>query len=165
MKLFLLVLLFPLASSALSLENTFGGLTYHLWNGDGVAEKYSNKLNSEGTLIFTGLIGIGLSEDHETYRIFMGQNSIADIIYGATYSYTWKIGPVKAGPILGAYVQNDNNFRAKGITPFSLGWGIVPIIGIEASIKVLTFGDNYIRLNTIITPVLVNETLSLGVDL
>lgn len=145
------------------IESTLGGLTYHLTNSD-VGKKYSNKISSNGQLIYTGLLGIGLVNDHSTYNVFIGQNSIAENIYGITYSYTWNLGILNYGPIVGFYQQNDDKFDDRGIKPFSIGYGIVPIIGGYVGLKLLTLEDKYIKLNTVITPVLINETISLGIE-
>lgn len=162
----LLTLLFQQMAKADSIETVFGGLTYHLMNPDGVADGYANKISSDGTLIYTGLIGIGLSKNNWNARIFIGQNSIGDQIFGSMVSYTWKYKILELGPVVGFYQQDDSKFLAKGIMPFSIGFGIVPIVGGELSAKILTFDDDkYIKLTTIITPVIINQTISLGMEL
>lgn len=161
---YLFLLLFSITCNADSFENTFGGLTYHLDNSDGVASKFSNKIG-DGQLIYTGLIGLGYVHNRNNYRVFVGQNSIGEFIYGGTYSYLVDFYFIDAGPIFGFYQQNDDKFYDKGIKPFSIGYGIVPIIGMEFSFKLLTFSNKYIKLNTVMTPALINETLSLGVEL
>lgn len=153
-------------AKAASIETTMGGLTYHLWNPQGINSEFSNKISGDGSLIFTGLLGIGVVDEHYTYRVFIGQNSIGEQMFGSMVSYTWEMGRFRAGPVFGFYDQDDGKFLKKGIQPFSLGFGIVPIIGAEVSAKVYEFDDNkYIKLNTIVTPVILNETISFGADL
>jgi len=160
------ILLFSLQAKAESIEATFGGLTYHLINHDEVSELFANKIGDSGKLIYTGLLGFGLSSDHYTYRMFVGENSIGEFMFGSTVSYTWKLSVFRLGPIVGFYNQDDSKFIAKGIKPFSFGFGIVPIIGADLSMKLLTFDENkYVKLNTIITPVVINQTISLGMEL
>jgi len=163
----LMLLFLALTLKAASLETTFGGLTYHTMNPDGVANGYANKISSDGTLIYTGLLGVGLVNGNWTGRVFIGQNSIGDQIFGSTISYTWELNSrLRLGPVIGYYQQDDSKYILKGIKPFSLGFGLVPIVGAEFTAKILTFDDNkYIKLNTILTPVLLNETISFGVDL
>lgn len=160
-----LAAVFSSKSHAASIENSFGGLTYHVFDIGGVSQRFANKISSDGRLIYTGLIGFGFTDNHDNYRLFMGQNSVGEFMYGATYSYTWEYGILKYGPIIGFYQQNDEKFLERGIKPFSLGYGIVPVVGGEFSIKILTFGDKYIRLNTVVTPAIINETIMLGSDL
>ena len=158
------LLLFVAKCDADSFENTFGGLTFHLDNSNGVGNKYSNKIG-DGQLIYTGLLGLGYIHGHNNYQGFIGQNSIGEFIYGGTYSYLIDFSVIDAGPIVGFYQQNDDKFYEKDITPFSLGYGVVPIVGIELTAKVIKFRDKYIKLNTVITPILINETIGLGVEL
>lgn len=160
-----LLFVFSCEVKAMTFENTFGGLTYHIMNPDNVGQLYSNKISSDGRLIFTGLVGLTFSENNDNFNMFLGQNSIGDLIAGWTYAYMWEWKAVKYGPTLGLYLQNDENFIKKGIRPFSFGCGLVLILGAEISIKVLTIDKKFVRLNTVITPVLVNETISLGVEL
>lgn len=160
-----LIFLFSVQAQATAIENTFGGLTYHVFDPDGISNRFANHVSSDGRLIFTGLVGFGLVDGRDNYRLFMGQNSVGDFIYGATYSYNWEWSIIKYGPIIGFYQQNDEKYLARGIQPFSLGYGIVPVIGGEISIKLLTFDDKYIKLNTVITPVIINQTIILGVEL
>lgn len=162
---FLLMLLFTVNSQAAEVETTFGGLSYHLFNPDNVSERFSNKISNNGQLIYTGLMGVGYHNDHTTLRVFIGQNSIADTIYGATYSYNWDWGILRYGPIVGFYQQNDERFADRGIKPYSIGYGIVPIVGGEFSIRLLTIENQYVRLNTIVTPVMINETIGWGIEL
>lgn len=160
------LLILTLNAEGASIENTIGSLTYHTSNIGNVSERFSNKINSDGRLIYTGLLGLAYIEDESKYQVFVGQNSIADIIYGVSYTYNvFKSDIIEAGPIVGFYQQNDDKFIEKGIQPYSLGHGIVPILGGELSIKVLTFDEKYIKLNTVVTPVIINETLSFGVEL
>jgi len=156
---------FSCEADAWTIENTFGGLTYHIWNQDNIAERYSNKISSNGQLIYTGLIGIGSSDGRDNFNMFVGQNSIGDLMFGGTYAYLFESGIIKYGPIAGFYLQNDDNFLKKGIAPYSIGYGIVPIVGMEVSIKILTFDNRFVRLNTVISPVIINETISLGMEL
>ncbi len=152
-------------ADAWTIENTFGGLTYHIWNQDNIAERYSNKISDNGQLIFTGLIGIGSSDGRDNFNMFVGQNSVGDIMFGGTYAYLFETGILKYGPIAGFYLQNDDNFLKRGIVPYSIGYGIVPIIGMEVSVKILTFDHRFVRLNTLISPAIINETISLGMEL
>jgi len=165
--LFGIFCIFGISASATSIETTFGGLTYHTMNPDNVANGYANKISNDGRLIYTGLLGVGLLEGNWAERFFIGQNSIGDQMFGSTLSYTWEIDRIfRIGPVVGFYQQDDSKFYAKGIIPFSLGFGIVPIVGFDFSAKILTFDENkYIKLNTIITPVIINETISFGLDL
>lgn len=164
--LFVTLCICSFMAKADSIETVFGGLTYHLQNTDGVDSLLSNKISNDGRLIYTGLLGIGLSSNNWNARIFVGENSIAEPIFGSTLSYTWKFGPFGLGPAIGFYQQDDSKFLAKGISPFSVGFGIVPIVGAEFSAKLLTFDNNkFIKSNTLITPVIINQTISIGLEL
>lgn len=168
--LILLLFLFGLYSmkskADSSIETVFGGLTYHLQDENNVNSLYSNQISNNGSLIYTGLLGIGLSQNNWNGKVFIGENSIAQPIFGAMLSYTWKFGIFRLGPLIGYYQQDDNAYYAKGISPFSVGFGIVPLLGAEFSAKILTFDDDkYVKLNTVITPVIINETVSIGMEL
>lgn len=165
-SLCILAAVFSSKSHAASVEMTFGGLTYHTIIFDDVSQSFNNKISSDGRLIYTGLLGVGLVNDHLTARVFIGQNSIGDEMFGSTLAYSWDLSRrIRLGPVLGFYQQDDMKYILKGIKPFSLGFGIVPIVGAELNIRVYQFENNYISLNTVITPVIINETISLGIEL
>lgn len=167
----LVILLASLSRADSSLELIGGSITYHIID-DGVSAKYVTKLNSDGRLIFNLLLGAKyLNEEDYTYwslATFTGNNSIGSYMNGATASYGLFIKNLSAGLVLGAYVQDDNAFRNDGIDPYRLfeinNTGVVPIAGIEVNYKFPLSNSTYLRLNNILSPVITNTSLSLGLS-
>jgi len=170
---FLLITFVYKTVRANSFETIGGGVTYHLI-ADGASSQYQTKWSQDGKLIFNPLFGIQYnfdeSEVYQTVRLFEGSNSIGKQIYGGTYSVGLRTNQLYLGFLLGTYFQDDNEFTKLGIEPYSVhnehGWSAVPLMGLEANIFLVHFdGNKYLKLNNIITPVLTNHTLSLGIDL
>lgn len=176
MKKFLLSLLFllPLTAQASdkSLELVLGGVTFHVMGDDDVSSLYSNKLSNNGRLIATPTLGVRYTRSpdvtYESAAIFIGTNSVGERIYGATASYGLKLENLELGLIGGGYIQNNNDFYAKGIIPYSLTDGtnaLVPIFGIELNYRIRLGESTFLGINNILSPVITNHNLSLGFDL
>lgn len=167
----LLVLVFStIACASDTIELVGPGLTMHVIDG-GVSDKYVNKISSNGRLILTPQIGIRKTNvdkwgTYNSLALFAARNSIGSPIYGgfgATGAEFFKF--FDAGLVYGFYIQNDEDFRARGIEPFSM-WGntnaAVPLFGIELNVKIRIEDNVFIGFNNIITPILTNTSLSLG---
>lgn len=163
---FLIILTGLTAKADLNFEMIGGGLTNHLWNDGETSRLMSNKLFNDGRWVYTPLFGLGLElvkdETFTSIKSFEGLNSVGSQIWGLTVSRGHQFKYVELGGILGAYVQNDNDFYNRGLVPFSIGNGLVPIVGAEINFKVDLNKDYYIKLNNVITPVITNHTLTLG---
>ncbi len=176
-KLFILFSLFLISfahaedgRSVLSFELIGGGLTYHM-AGD-ASPYYTDKVSSDGRLIDNFIYGAGVNYIDSTglyisIRYFKGNNSVHLPINGGTFSAGAAYKYLDVGWIIGGYVQNEYDFIATGIIPFSLNHGsnsVVPIIGVEISPKLPLGNSFYLKLNNILTPLLTNHTISLGLN-
>ncbi len=152
-----------------SVEILGGGLTYHFVANS--PSRFSNKISSDGRLISNLTYGLGVAYTdfvnsfYIAVHLFQGNNSVNQPINGGTLSIDAITKYCDVGFVVGAYVQNDYDFISAGIAPFSITSGanaIVPIIGLEINPK-FAFGDRYyVKLNNIITPIITNHSLSLG---
>ncbi len=147
-----------------------GGLTWHT-SGIG-AEKYSNQLSPDGRLIYTQLQGLRyVSEAKDGYyfaaEAFIGQNSIASPMEGTAASYGLYGKYWAAGVLVGAYVENKDDYSTRTLGAFcatTVGSSCyVPLLGPELSLK-QPLGRVYLKENLILTPVIFNANISLGVQ-
>lgn len=159
-------------AKASTLEVIEGGVTYHVVNNQEVSQKFSRPLSSDGRLIATPLFGMRYTFDedigYQAVSGFVGSNSINSPITGITYSVGIGFEYLNLGLINGFYMQNDHDFEAKGIQPYSLNGGsnaIVPIIGLECNFKIPLKKDLFFGFNNILTPVITTHNISLGFKL
>lgn len=171
--LFILLLLFSAVSGADTLEIIGGGLTYHVLDG-GASPLYSNKVTDDGRLIVTPTIGARFVHNldiwwYDSAALFYSTNSIGRPVQGAMVSAGMHQEYFNIGLALGGYLQNNEEFRAKGIQPFSLDSddeiSIVPLLGIEVNFILPLTNRVFLGINNLLTPILTNHTLSLGVNL
>lgn len=156
-----------------SLELIGGGLTYHLIDNGG-SVKNVNKLSGDGRLIDNPLLGVGIEIEvyhflYQTFIGFSGANSVGKPIGGGLYEIGLVLNSFQIGLTAGAYVQNDVAFRDSGEEPFRLfeigQYGLVPIVGLNVNYKLKLSNSVYLKLNNIITPILTNTTVSVGLKL
>ena len=173
MKLLLILLLLsPLAQAKESVELIGPGITWHVID-NGAAPYFSNKLSNDGRLIYTPQIGLRkIHTDREfvynSCAVFMGSNSIGSPIYGFVGSTGVELLRIlHVGIAIGTYIQNNNDFNAKGIEPFSMTGGtnaLVPILGFEINTQIPVTDKLFIGFNNLITPVITNHNLSFGLE-
>lgn len=146
-----------------------GSLTYHLYNPGDIADRFNYKVNSDGTLISNPLVSFrqvtveGL--EYQTWGVFTGANSVAEPIAGALWSAGLTQGPFRLGVVAGAYAQDAQPFYNRNIVPFMVpeyGWGVVPLVGFEATQTFPIFHNKYFIFNELFTPVLFNATVGFG---
>lgn len=170
---YLLLLFFPIFCFAdiQSNELVLGSLTYHLLDGPPASYKYQNPVSPDGRLIDNFLIGYSHIEENKdreyfSYTIFTGENSLAKPIGGFKISSGKTDGRLYIGIAVGAYFQNNRDFTDQGLGDvLPVDWhstGMVPILGLEINYILFHIGDTYIKLNNVITPVLTNNTFSIG---
>lgn len=172
--LFFLVLLFPLVAKA-NMELVTGGVTYHLVNGQVTGKQFSNKISEDGDLIATPALGVTFMDEesfpgeYTSLTAFAASNSVGEPAAGVMF----ETGEVFAkrlqiGLAFGGYLQDDREFRRRGIAPFVIAEvnniGLAPVGGLAVNYKVDLFGDYYLRFNNILTPVITNHTVSFGKD-
>jgi hypothetical protein len=154
-----------------SIEFIGSGITWHVID-TGTSNRYSNQISRDGRLINTpqfGLRKIHVDKDfmYHSLTLFTAANSIGSPIYGGIGAIGAEFfGFFHAGLTIGGYVQNNNDFAAHGIVPFSLTPGtnaIVPILGVEMNVQVVFDEGIFVGLNNLITPIITNHCLSLGV--
>lgn len=154
-----------------TLELVGPGLTMHVIDNDGVSAKYSNKISDNGRLIYTPQLGLRRTHvdkfgTYDSLVVFAARNSIGSPIYGgfgATGAEFFHF--FDAGLIYGGYIQNNNDFRAQGIEPFSMTGNtnaFVPLLGIELNVKFSLDNNVFLGLNNLITPIITNSNLSVG---
>lgn len=168
-----LILLFGAASHADENWEFIGpGITYHVID-NGAAPYFDHKLSGDGRLIFTPMVGlkkthIDPTNTYNSFTIFTAANSIGSQVYGAVGGTGIRFFRILYGGFAyGAYVQNNNDFKAMGITPFSINDGvnaIVPIFGLEINAH-FPIGDTlFIGFNNLLTPIITNHNLSIGLQ-
>ncbi len=154
-----------------TLELVGPGITWHVIDG-GASSQYNHKLSSDGRLIYTPQIGIKKTRieamQYNSFAIFTAQNSIGSPIVGAMGATGIELfNMFQVGFVLGGYVQNNNDFKAMGITPFSIMDGpnaLVPIMGIDLNFKYKISDLLFVGFNNILTPVITNSNLSIGLE-
>lgn len=157
----LLLILFG-TSYADHTELLVGGITAHFTNYDQADRNFDNKLNRSGEVIANGVISVRevrVHDDHyATYGAFTGQNSIGQPMVGLLTSAGIVDGQNRYGLAAGGYAQNDNKFRERNITPFTIsesqGIGLVPVVGIEWTHTYKNF-----LTNVLVTPILGNVSI------
>lgn len=153
-----------------SLELIGPGLTWHVVDGN-ADYLYNHKVSSDGRLIYTPQIGLRYTHNdelfYESLSAFTAQNSIGSPIYGGIGALGISFSKyINTGIILGGYVQNNEDFRALNITPFSLTGGenaFVPLLGFEFNLKFYLTDRTFLGLNNMVTPIITNHNLSFGV--
>lgn len=172
MKYLVLLLLSAAAHAESSFEVIGGSLTYHVIDTSGRTNLYSNKVSTDGRLIANPILGFQYTDqgiyEYQCIALFTGQDSVGGPIFGAKYSSGFRFGNWYVGYVLGAYEQNDKGYDNLGIVPFQVAktgnTGVVPVLGVEADYKIVLSRDTYVKLNNIISPVITNTTISLGVS-
>lgn len=169
-----LALVVSRANATESLELIGPGVTWHVIDIDGASALYNHKLSNDGRLIYTPQIGLRKTHTeadglYNSFTLFAAQNSIGSPIYGGMGGTGIELFKMfQAGFIGGLYVQNNNDFEAKGITPFSMTGGsnaIVPLLGLEMNFKIKLSDKMFLGFNNILTPIITNHNLSFGVNL
>lgn len=168
----LLMALFAAQSRADNSVELIGpGLSWHVMNSN-AGSLNSNKVSNDGRLLYTPEFGVrktyieptGL---YKSVALFTAQNSIGSPVYGGMLGTGLEFKKMfSAGLILGGYVQNNEDFRYKGITPFSVTGGenaFVPLAGFEFNFKLYLSKNVFLGQNNIITPIISNHNLSLGI--
>lgn len=166
----LLLLFSSVVRAEIADEVLVGSLTYHIFDPGGISKKFSNKVDSTGMLISNPLAGYRQihtdGNDYFSEMVFAGENSIAEPILGAVWSFGLTSGGFRIGPIVGFYFQDNKKMLDKGILPITLipyaGWSPAPVIGLEL---VKTYDLNkkcYFLLNGLITPILLNASIGVG---
>lgn len=164
-----LMMISSIASAEYSLELIGGGLTYHVID-NGAASQFSNKLSNDGRLIYSPTIGLKILNrpgdySYKSAAIFRGLNSVGSPMTGGILATGLAIGPFNLGFVIGGYVQNNEDFRARGIQPYSVFGNtnaFVPIAGVEGNVRIPLGEKTYLGINNILTPIITNHSLSLG---
>ena len=170
MRLIFLFLLCCQAYADESIELLGGSITWHTpLNGSNDGAN-TNKLSKDGSLIDNPLFGVRLTDTkgiaYDSVAVFGGENSIGKQMGGAMYSTGYVVNKWDVGLVVGAYLQNTNDFYNSGLQPFRVGTegpnDICPIIGAEFNYKIDLSDNMYLKINNVITPVITNNSLSLG---
>lgn len=147
-----------------------GALTQHFTNFGGVSSRFSNKISADGTLIANPMLGWRIVDTqglvYTSSMIFGGENSIGEMMGGVAISGGVKVDYVRIGLVGGGYLQDDQKFRDRDITPFSVPvgnrLGIAPVAGVEISIDMPIDSRTYVTVYTVITPILSTTTIGFG---
>lgn len=171
-KTFLILSLIGAPCYATSIESLFGSITQHFDSGG--SDHFRTKLNKSGTLIFNPMYGVKVFNEHEIMYTsitgFVGNNSVGRLMVGGTYSLGAKVlsDHVMLGGVVGMYGQSDSGFRKSGViinnTPKIGDTSLIPIVGAELNFKLKLTDEVYIKQNNIVTPMLYNANLSLGIQ-
>lgn len=153
-----------------SIEVLGGSITEHLENANGAASYNAHKLSGDGRLIANPMMGLRLMKEndrrYDAYTVFGGQNSPGFAMGGTTVSTGWKFSGFYAGLVGGFYLQSDSKFLATGEIPFKWfkvnGTDFVPVFGCEINYKVDLTDKVYVKVNNLITPILTNSSVSVG---
>ena len=168
----LAIILLSLSCNATeSYELVGGGLTYHIMVPIR-SRNFSNKVSEDGRLIDNPIIGIQRVVESRDYYTslgaFTGANSVGDTILGMKYSTGARIEHWYLGIVLGAYEQPTHTFYDRNIVPFQLAKigdvGIVPVVGWEVNYRINLSRSYYLKLNNIVSPMITNTTISVGVS-
>jgi hypothetical protein len=168
----ILLVLFSRVGRSDSLEIMGGSLTDHYQSNPA----YVGKIVNSDSLIYNALLGLRYNfEKHESKwniscEVFGGFNSVQEGMVGFAGAFDYKLMDfLYIGPVLGGYTQSHSAYLSKGLVPFNIGqigdYDIVPLIGLEINFKMDLNPTFYIKLNNVITPVLTNTSLSLGINL
>lgn len=167
--IFLIIMMACAARADQTLELVGPGVTFHVVDG-GVSNLYANKLSADGRLIYTANLGIRYVDEadfgYSSFAIFRALNSVGSPITGALYGYGISTLNLNVGLVAGGYVQNNEEFHARGIQPFTLFGdtnAFVPIVGFEINVKIPVSKRIFIGFNNILSPVITNHNLSIGI--
>lgn len=157
-----------------SYEVVGGSITEHLVLGPNDPQAaFQTKIGDGGKLIYNPLYGIRTVTENDSryysFAGFAGDNSIGEPMYGGMASAGIKVldQHLYLGGVFGTYGQSDSSYLQSGDIPFK--WGmigdtdIVPIVGIEANVKINLSDSTYLKLNNLVTPILTNTSLSFGI--
>jgi len=171
-KLLIILSVWNYNAHSRAIESMYGSLTQH-FSKEG-ADRFNTKLNKSGSFIFNPMYGLKSITEDETYYsafgAFVGNNSVGQTMAGATYSGGFKdtTEHVYIGFVAGAYGQSASNFKKAGLiiehVPQIGDTTIVPIIGLELSIKLKLTDKVYIKQNNIVTPTLYTGSMALGIN-
>lgn len=167
-SIFFIILLISPAIFADSKEFIIGGLTYHMFLEPDVTEKFTNKVGFSGALIANPMLGLGYTyvDDstklYDSYRGFIGENSIGQPLIGGMYFYGKELKGIDLGMGIGAYIEDDSKFKQRGI---ETGSNIIPIYGFEINPKIILNNKKFIKFNNLISPLLIISTISFGEEL
>lgn len=157
----ILLMMCAMAYAKYSVEFVEGGLTYHMSSAN---PEYSPKLTKDGALIYSQLQGIKLTQNKYCVTLFTGRNSVDRPIQGMLLSYEWQYKHYYVGPVAGAYIQDNQYFYDQDIEPLTSN-GFIPILGAVVSYRVDLNKNWFFKLNNIISPVILNSTVSIGREL
>ena len=163
---YLLLSLFFLSSIAMgdSLEVLTGGITYHLFMNPEISAQFSNKLNGDGSLIFNQLYGLKYTKQddifYSSYSLFGGNNSIAEPMGGALYSFGIEVDHIDLGIAAGGYLQDASLFQQRGIDTTSF----MPILGFECNYKIDVGRKYFVKINNLLSVLMYNLSASIGKD-
>lgn len=158
-----LLSLLSLQVHADSTELIFGSLSYHIIN-TGAKKYYKYKTSLTPNLITNPLIGIRFN-DKISQTIFYGKNSIAEPMCG--YLAFFGHGKsIRQGIVAGFYYQNTKKFRDHHIIMFKefKDSNIIPLVGYEFDFKFKLGKNYYLSENNVLTPIITNHTLSIGMN-
>lgn len=143
-----------------------GGLTYHLFTSRDIGSRFSNQISPDGALIATPTLGYSWStldgSSFATRTVFVALNSVGEAAAGGVFSTGEEVGDLQLGLAFGGYLQDDREFRRRGIAPFviaeSHNVGLVPVAGIVLNYRL----SPRLQLNNLLTPVMTNHSLSIS---
>lgn len=168
---YLLLIVLSTASYADSFELIGGGATYHLLGSNSAAaQQFDNKWSQDGRLIGTPLMGVRVLRENGTEfkarTVFAGHNSVGAPITGYAYTEGEIVGNWYIGLVLGFYMQDSTPFHDRGINIWGLYLGnrmmLMPLGGIELDYRINLDDNVYIKLDNLISPVMINNLVSFG---
>ena len=167
----MIALLLLLSLAHADVEVVGGSLTYHILD-EGTSTSYSNRLSKDGRLINNPLLGIAVTTHDgvffDTYMAFAGQNSVAAPMFGGLYEEGLELHHFQTGVGIGGYSQESRPFTDRNIHSFRItniqGMDLVPVLGIVLNYKIMLYNNAYLKLNNLISPILTNSTLSVGME-
>lgn len=151
-------------------EFLMGSLTYHFFNF-GSGEKFSNKLDSNGTLITNPLLGyrnviFDEPNNYYSWTIFGGQNSIGQPMGGGAFSMGVGNRSGRFGLVAGGYLQDNTKFYDRGLTVLNVPIGdhlaIAPVVGWELALNFDLSPRCYWTFYNLLTPALYTSALGIG---
>lgn len=153
-----------------SFELMGGGLTYHLMTSSDIAQHFSNKLSPDGRLIDNPLIGINYTmrdkDFFTSFIFFTGQNSFNEAMNGVVIELGDEVDNFQIGWALGFYGENIPDWGAIGSAPFYFAeignTGFVPVFGVALNYKIPFNKVTFLKVSNVISPILINSSLSFG---
>lgn len=166
-----LFLISSISRASDSVELIGPGLTYHVIDG-GASQFYDHKVSQDGRLIFTPTIGLKKTHVkdsvYHSLSLFHANNSIGSPIWGGIGATGAEIFDIfHFGLVYGGYIQNNEDFKAINIKPFSMAGNtnaFVPLLGVEMNIYFNLSNSMFLGLNNTITSIITNHNLSLGLN-